>query len=140
MMQTAKDQRGQTMSVLALGRPQRGEPLRIAAMVPVNLQPGAPARLVLEPVQQGQGGGRGAAAEPPAIAMPFVNCLPRGCTAETDLRDEAMMRRLRGRPADQQGRLEWRDATGTLRTIPVSFRGFGAAIEALEREMAASPG
>lgn len=132
MVQTAQDQRGQTITAFGLARAARGEPLRLVALVPVNLQPGQPARLVLEP--PGAPAPSGRQAEPPALALPFKTCQPRGCAAEAELRDEAMLRRLRARPADQQARLEWHDATGQLRNIPVSFRGFAAALEALERE------
>jgi invasion protein IalB len=130
MVQTAQDQRGQTITAFGVARATRTDPLRLVALVPVNVQPAQPVRLVLEP----PGAAATQAGRPAELALPFQNCQPRGCAAEAEMRDEAMLRRLRARPADQQGRLEWRDAAGQTRTIPVSFRGFAAALEALERE------
>jgi invasion protein IalB len=57
-----------------------------------------------------------------------------GCFAEFELRDEAVLRRLRGRNPDQQGRLEFKEPSGQDIAIPVSFRGFTAALEALQKE------
>jgi hypothetical protein len=41
-----------------------------------------------------------------------------------------VLRRLRARPADAAARLEWKDAGGGGASIPVSFRGFAAALYA----------
>ncbi|MDB5375141.1 MAG: hypothetical protein JWP04_3783, partial [Belnapia sp.] len=48
MAQTTADQRQQPVSVLAVGRQAKGEPLRLVAQVPVNVQTGQAARLVLD--------------------------------------------------------------------------------------------
>ena len=48
MAQTTQDQRQQPVAVLAIGRTAKGEPLRLVAQVPVNLQVGPPAKLVLD--------------------------------------------------------------------------------------------
>lgn len=124
MAQTTTDQRQQAVAVLAIGRQAKGEPLRLVAQVPVNVQPAPGARLVLEIP------GR---TEPP-VALPFRHCIPNGCFADAELREDALLRRLRGRPADAAGRLEWRNAAGAESAIPVSFRGFGAAYDALAKE------
>ena len=124
MAQTTTDQRQQPVAVLALGRQAKGEPLRLVAQLPVNVQPGPGARLTLDLP------GR---AEPP-LPLPFRHCIPNGCFADAELRDEALLRRLRGRPAEAAGKLEWRNAAGAESSIPVSFRGFGAAYEALAKE------
>jgi len=124
MLQTTQDGRGQTVAALGITRTARGDPLRMVAIVPVNLQPQQPARLAL--------GGQGR--QEAAVSLAFKHCLPRGCTAEAELREEALLRRLKTRAADQPGRLEWRDAAGGEQGVPVSFRGFAAALEALERE------
>ena len=69
-----------------------------------------------------------------AGALPFRHCIPNGCFADVELREDALLRRLRTRPADAAGRLEWRNAAGAETAIPVSFRGFGAAYDALAKE------
>ncbi len=125
MAQTTQDQRQQPVAVLAIGRTTKGEPLRLVAQVPVNLQVGPPAKLVLDIPNR--------PAEAP-LTVAFRNCAPRGCFAELELRDEAVLRRLRSRPAEAAGRLEWKDAGGGDASIPVSFRGFSAALDALTKE------
>lgn len=124
MAQTTADQRQQPVSVLAVGRQAKGEPLRLVAQVPVNVQTGQAAKLVLDsPGRQ----------EPP-LTLAFRHCIPNGCFADIELRDDALLRRLRGRPPEAAGRLEWRNAAGAEIAIPVSFRGFATAFEALAKE------
>lgn len=118
MSQTTQNQQQQSVAVLAIGRVARAEPWRMVAQLPVNVQVSQPARLAIDM----------------PISLGFRQCTPRGCFAEAELRDEAALRRLRAHPAETVGRLEWRDATGSELGIPVSFRGFTAAFEALVRE------
>lgn len=120
MSMTIQDQRQQPVAILALGRSARSEPLKLVARVPVNVQVATPARLTLE----GEAGAE----------LAFRSCSRLGCFAELELRDEALLRRLRARGAEQPGRVEWRDAAGNEAAVPFSFRGFSAAFEALGRE------
>jgi invasion protein IalB len=127
MAQPVQDQqRQQTVAIVALGRPGPGQPMKLAARVPVNVTVTQPARLMLD-------GPANAANEP--LSLPFARCTvaPVGCFAELNVPDAAL-RRLRSRPADQAGRVVWRDAVGNEASIPVSFRGFAPAYEALLRE------
>lgn len=127
MAQTVQDQqRQQPIAVIAVGRAARDQPLKLAVRVPVNVRVSDPARLVLE-------GPAGPANEP--VALPFQRCSiqPVGCFAEAELRDDAL-RRLRTRPADRPGRVAWRDVAGAEIAVPVSFRGFAAAWDALQKE------
>ena len=125
MSQTVQDQqRQQPVAVVALGRVARDQPLKLVARVPVNVLVTQPARLVLE-------GAAGPANEP--LTLAFRTCSPLGCFADIDLSD-AVLRRLRSRAPDQGGRVIWREATGAEAAIPVSFRGFSAAFDALQRE------
>lgn len=123
MAQTVQDQaRNQPVAVIAIGRLSREQPMKLAVRLPVNVAVAVPAQFSLE------GGG-----EP--MSMGFTRCsiVPVGCFAERDLRDD-LLRRLRTRTAEQPGRITWRDANGAEATIPVTFRGFGAAYEALLKE------
>jgi invasion protein IalB len=122
MIQATQNQQQQPVSVLAIGRLTRTDPLRLVARVPVNALVAQPARLTLDGDQP--------------LTLPFRHCSanPVGCFAEYELRDEAVLRRLRGRTPEQPGKLEFREPTGQEIGIPVSFRGFGAALEALQKE------
>lgn len=125
MSQTLQDQqRQQVVAVLAVGRVARDQPVKFVARVPVNVQVSNPGRLVLD-------GPANAANEP--LTLSFRSCSPLGCFAEVELND-ATLRRLRARPAEQGGRVTWREANGAEAAIPISFRGFSAAFDALVRE------
>jgi invasion protein IalB len=124
MVQTAHDQRQHPVAALALGRLTRSEPLKLTAHLPLNVQVATPVRLVLE------NPGRREA----PLALPFRSCTPRGCFAQVELRDEAMLRRLRSHPAEAPARLEWHDPAGGELAAAISFRGFGGAFDALGRE------
>ena len=115
MAQTMADQRQQPVAVVALAR---GTPPRLVVQVPVNITVAEPARLTLDP----------------PLVLPFRSCVPQGCFAELALGDAAVMARLRARAADAPTRLEWRDPTGAQQVVPVSFRGFTDALDALGRE------
>ncbi|GGC26970.1 hypothetical protein GCM10011504_01420 [Siccirubricoccus deserti] len=122
MIQATQNQQQQPVSVLAIGRLAKTDPLRMVARVPVNALVSQPARLTLEGDQP--------------LTLPFRHCSanPVGCYAEFELGDEAVLRRLRGRTPEQPGKLEFREPAGQQVGIPVSFRGFGAALEALQKE------
>ncbi|WP_149538955.1 invasion associated locus B family protein [Siccirubricoccus phaeus] len=122
MVQGTQNQQQQPVSVLAIGRLARAEPMRLVARLPVAVQVAQPVKLNLE--------------GDPGLTLPFRYCNtnPVGCFAELELRDEAVLRRLRSRNPEQGGKLEFRDPTGQAVSIPVSFRGFAAALEALQKE------
>ncbi|MGX9964705.1 invasion associated locus B family protein [Roseomonas sp. F4] len=119
MVMAVRDPARQLAAALAIGRVAREAPLRLVAQVPVNIRVAQPARLAMEGTE--------------ALPLPFQTCNRLGCFAEIELRDE-ILRRLRARPAEQVARLEWRDAAGQEVALPISFRGFTAAAEALGRE------
>jgi invasion protein IalB len=56
-----------------------------------------------------------------------------GCFAEAELPNDAALRRLRAR-GDNPGRGSFRDSAGREVQLPMSLRGFGAALDALGRE------
>ena len=124
MAQLVQDQqRQQPVAVVAIGRTAKEQPMRIAVRVPVNVIVSAPAQLVLD----------GTPGEPATLGFTRCTLSPVGCFAERELRDD-LLRRLRGRAPEQGGRIVWRDGGGGEASIPVSFRGFAAAYEALLRE------
>jgi len=122
---TMNDQRGQPLAQIVLGRPGRGEPQRMLAQLPLELRVDQPARLLLDP----------AAPAAEALSLPFRLCSASrgGCFAELEAVPIAVIARIRAR-ADNQGRLDFRDSAGRDIQILFSFRGFGAALDALSRE------
>lgn len=117
VVQVLQDQRGQPVAQFAVGRPAPGGAIRLVALLPVNVTVGQPFRLVPE---EGQA----------PIEVALRACGPRGCLADAEL-DAPVLARLRAR--DGQGRFEMRDAAGQDLALPLSFRGFAAALAALER-------
>jgi invasion protein IalB len=57
--------------------------------------------------------------------------LPAGCFAELELRDD-VVKRLR--TATERGRITFKDAGERDVVIPLSFKGFGNAFDALAKE------
>jgi invasion protein IalB len=117
--QVVQDRQAQAAAAIAIGRSNREGPLRFVLRTPVNVTVSAPSRLLLDGSE--------------AAAMPFGVCNVLGCFAELELGSSPLLARLSARTAEQPGRLEWRDATGAQVGIGISFRGLGAALDALRR-------
>jgi invasion protein IalB len=105
-------------SRVAVARPQKGQPVKLIAQVPVNASFATEVRL--QPAENEA-----------ALQVPFANCTPNGCFAEFDLKDDAI-RKLKA--AAGAGKLSFADAGGHDVTVPVSFNGFGQAFDALARK------
>jgi invasion protein IalB len=105
-------------SRVAVGRPQKGQPVKLIVQVPVN----ASFRTQVH-IQTGE-------ADPGVIA-PFANCTPNGCFAEFDLKED-MLKKLR--EATGTGKLSFADAGGHDVTVPISFNGFAQAFDALAKK------
>jgi invasion protein IalB len=109
---------GQPVSQIALGRPSKTAPFRIVFQVPINVWLPAGVTLVLED-------------KDPGISATFKRCVGNGCFADTDLGDDAI-KKLRARSAN--GKLLFKDASQRDVTIPVFFKGFGPAFDAMSKE------
>jgi len=105
----------QPVSQIAVGRLNKGEPLKLVFQVPINVWIPDNIALVVD---------EGAI----TVKANFTRCIPVGCFAETDLKDD-MTAKL-GK-AEKGGRLEFADASRQKIAIPVSFKGFTAAYEGL---------
>lgn len=117
MEQTSQVQ-GQPVSQIAIGRPSKNEPLRIVFQVPINVWLPAGVTLVMDD-------------KDPGVSAIFKRCINNGCFADTDLKDDAV-KKLRART--DNGKMLFKDANQREVTIPVSFKGFGAAFEAMAKE------
>ncbi|RAI42820.1 invasion associated locus B family protein [Rhodoplanes roseus] len=116
----AQQPQGQTspVSQVAIGRAAKTDPLKLVVQIPVNVWLATAPRLVWDDKQ-------------PPVALGFKRCVPGGCFADADLPDD-LLRRMRGRT--DPGRLEYKDALQRDVGIPLSFKGFGAALEALAKQ------
>jgi invasion protein IalB len=103
---------------VAVGRAGAKDPVRMVFQLPVNIWVPAGLRFVYD-----------AKAQP--LTAGFKWCAPAGCFADIDLNND-MIKRFRGITA--QGRFEFKDAAQRDVAIPVSFKGFGQAFDALIKE------
>jgi invasion protein IalB len=105
-------------SRVAVAQPVKGQPVRLSVQVPVNASFAANVRVQTSDAD-------------PGIAAPFARCLPGGCFADFDLKDD-VLKKLRA--ASGAGKLSFADAAGHDVSVPVSFNGFAQAFDALARE------
>lgn len=115
------EQQGQRgpLALIAIGRPVRSEPVKLVIQIPPNLTLGDKA------------GVRVTVAEKEEALAIFQRCTPGGCFGEVSLGDEAF-KRWRG--FSEAGQIRWQDAGKREVALPISFRGFAAAADALQRE------
>ena len=103
---------------IAVGRAGPKEPVKAVFQLPINVWIPAGVRFVYD-------------AKTAPLAAGFKWCAPAGCFADLDLSND-MVKRLRG--ITVQGRFEFKDAGQRDVAIPVSFKGFGQAFDALTKE------
>ncbi len=103
---------------IALGRVLPGDPLRLTLLLPINVG--------LEKAPKLSG-------DQVSLDLAWARCLPSGCFANAAVPGD-LLARLRS--VKDAGRVEYRDGTGRDVTLPISFRGFDEAYEALRIENA----
>ena len=103
---------------MAIGRANKGEPVKIVFQLPINIWIPAGVKLVYD-------------AKEAALPASYRWCVPAGCFADIDLKDD-LVKKLRVRTLP--GRFEFKDAGQRAVAIPISFKGFGQAFDALAKE------
>jgi invasion protein IalB len=106
------------LSRVAIAHPEKGQPVKLTVQVPVNvfLRMG----VIIK-----------ASDADPGVTAPFDRCLPVGCFADFALKDDAI-RKFRG--ATTTGKITFAVANEQSIAIPLSFKGFGPAFDALAKE------
>ncbi len=105
-------------SRVAVFYPGRGQPSKLTVQVPANASFATQVHIQT-------------ADSDPGIVAPFSRCLPTGCFADFELKDDVLKKFLAARGA---GKLSFTDAAGRNITIPLSFNGFSEAFAALAKE------
>ena len=108
----------QLVSLIAVGATKGDGPTKVVFQVPVNVW--LPAGVTLAS-SDGQ----------TVIASNFTRCIPNGCFAETDI-NQTVLKKLRA--MKEQGSLRFKEATQKDVTIPVSFKGFTQANDAMSKQ------
>ena len=111
---------GQTQPVtqVAIGRATPKDPLKVVFQLPVNVWLPTGVSFLIDAKAQ-------------ALSATMRWCNPAGCFADLDLANDHV-KRMRG--ATAQGRFTFKDATRRDINIPVSFKGFGNALDALGKQ------
>ena len=105
------------ISRVAIPLPAKGQPARLIIQVPVNVSLSAPVRISADNKDH--------------MTVPFHRCIPAGCFADTDIKEDEI-RRFRAETA--AGKLLYKDSADRDVTIPLSFKGFGQAFDALVKQ------
>jgi invasion protein IalB len=117
-MEQTSQMQGQPVSQIAIGRPSKTAPLRIVFQVPINVWLPAGVTFMLDD-------------KDPGVSAAFKRCVGNGCFADADL-PAALVGKLRTQT--QNGKLLFKDAGQRVVAIPVSFKGFAPAFDAMAKE------
>jgi invasion protein IalB len=107
----------QPVTQIAIGQQSKNAPMKIVLQVPINVWLPAGAKLIINE-------------KDPGIAAIYGRCLPAACLADADLKDD-QIKKLRG--LSENGKLQFKDAAQQDVAIPVSFKGFDQAFDALQK-------
>jgi invasion protein IalB len=105
-------------SRVAIAQPLKGQPVKLVVQLPTNVSLATSVR-----IQTGD--------DDAGIMAPFARCLPIGCFADFDMKDETLRK---FRAVSGTGKLSFADGGGHDVAVPLSFNGFGQALDALQRE------
>src|SRR5215831_149914 len=109
---------GQAVSLIVIGRPSKTEPLRIVFQVPINVWLPVGVRLTTDKGSD-------------IVLATFKRCLGVGCFADAELKDD-VVKKLRN--DSESGKLLFTDAAQKEVALPVSFKGFAVAFDALVKQ------
>jgi invasion protein IalB len=118
MVQYTQVQGQGVISQVAVGRPVKGQPVKIVVQVPIGVWLPTGVKL--------------AAGSPDAgTSAVFKRCLAAGCFADVEVKEDTIRK---FRSMSEAGRLQFKDGNMKDVSLPVSFKGFGAAFDALQKE------
>lgn len=106
------------ISRVAIPLPTKGEPPKMFIQLPINVSFSAPVKIMTD-------------AKDAAITTPFRRCVPAGCFAEVELKEELQKK---FRASSETGKITFKDAAERDVAIPLSFKGFAQAFEALLKQ------
>jgi invasion protein IalB len=115
--QTVHDQPN-PVGQITISRPAKNEPFKIFFQVPANVWMQTGIKFTTDEKE-------------PGLAATFKWCIPARCLAEADLSDTAV-RKLRGRTEPAQ--VQFKDAAQHDISLPVSFKGYGPALDWMEKQ------
>lgn len=105
----------QPVTQIAIGRPSKSEPMKVVFQVPINVWLPTGVKMVADD-------------KDPGVVGIYRRCLPGACIADSDLKDD-VVKKLRN--LTENGKLQFKDGAQQDVAIPVSFKGFGQAYDAM---------
>lgn len=119
MVQYTQAKNGQgVISQVAIGRISKTDPLKVVVQLPVGIWLPSGVKVVADAKDAG-------------LLATFKRCLPQACFADVDIGNDTLRRY---RTTTEQGQLQFKDGNQKDTTLPVSFKGFGTALDALAKE------
>jgi invasion protein IalB len=109
---------GPILTQISIGAAKKGEPSKVVIQVPIDVWLPAGVRLLAGEKDAG-------------VLATFKRCAPNACFADVDIRDD-VVRRLR--TSTETGKLQFKDVNQKDVSLPVSFKGFGPAFDALPKD------
>lgn len=106
------------LSRTAISRAGKTQPYTFSVQVPTNVSLRVSLRIQVS-------------AADPGLSVPFDRCLPVGCFAEFELKDDLTRKLL---AATGAGKMTFKSANSQDVVIPLSFKGFVQAFNALAKE------
>jgi invasion protein IalB len=107
------------ISRVAIPLPAKGEAPKLFVQLPINVSFMAPLKITAGEKDAG-------------ITAPFRRCVPAGCFVEIELKDD-LQKKFRA-AATEPGKILFKDAADRDVAIPLSFKGFAQAFEALLKQ------
>lgn len=105
----------QPVTQIAIGRQAKNDPMKIVFQVPINVWLPTGVKLVADD-------------KDPGIVGTYRRCLPGACIADSELKDD-VVKKLRS--LTENGKLQFKDGVLQDVAIPISFKGFGQAYDAM---------
>jgi invasion protein IalB len=113
-----KGQGGGVISQIAIGRPVKGQPVKLVIQLPIGVWLPTGIKLTV-------------GAKDPGLLTTFKRCIPAACFAEAEVKDDTIRK---FRTATEAGQIQFKDGNQKDGSLPVSFKGFGTAFDALAKE------
>lgn len=120
MVQVTQVRGGTTpFSRVAILHTVKGQPIKLVVQLPVNVSLRTEVRVQASDAD-------------PGIVAPFDRCLPGGCFADFEIKDD-IIKKFRAAGA-KPGKVTFKAANGQDVAIPLSFKGFAQAFDALSKD------
>lgn len=118
MVQFTQAQSGGVISQIAIGRPAKGQPVKLVIQLPIGVWLPTGIKLTT-------------GAKDAGLLTTFKRCLPAACFTDAEINADTIKK---FRTATDAGQILFKDGNQKDASLPVSFKGFATAFDALQKE------